>query len=66
VRTRLNIGTDAILEITGLHEPCVQITRFRPGDAIQTKRPQGLYLLLQPVGTGKVRPPSPTFAASLV
>jgi MOSC domain-containing protein YiiM len=49
VRTRLNIGTDAILEITGLHEPCVQITRFRPGDAIQTKRPQGLYLLLQPV-----------------
>ena len=29
--TRLRIGTDAIIEVTGLRTPCVYIERFRPG-----------------------------------
>ena len=29
--TRLRIGSSAIVEITGLRNPCVQIDRFRPG-----------------------------------
>jgi len=29
--TRLFIGSDAVIEVTGLRNPCVQIDRFRPG-----------------------------------
>jgi len=29
--TRLHIGADAIIEITGLRNPCSQIDRFQPG-----------------------------------
>ena len=29
--TRLRLGTDAVIELTGLRNPCVQIDRFRPG-----------------------------------
>ena len=29
--TRLRIGADALVEITGLRNPCVQIDRFQPG-----------------------------------
>jgi MOSC domain-containing protein YiiM len=29
--TRLIIGREAVLEVTGLRNPCVQIDRFRPG-----------------------------------
>ncbi len=29
--TRLHIGEDAVVELTGLRNPCVQIDRFRPG-----------------------------------
>lgn len=29
--TRLQIGTEAVIEITGLRNPCVQIDRFQPG-----------------------------------
>jgi MOSC domain-containing protein YiiM len=29
--TRLHLGADAVLEVTGLRNPCVQIDRFRPG-----------------------------------
>jgi len=29
--TRLRLGASAIVEITGLRNPCVQIDRFRPG-----------------------------------
>jgi MOSC domain len=29
--TRLRIGPEAVVEITGLRNPCVQIDRFRPG-----------------------------------
>ena len=31
VGARLRLGADAIVEITGLRNPCVQIDRFRPG-----------------------------------
>jgi MOSC domain-containing protein YiiM len=29
--TRLRLGQEAILEVTGLRNPCVQLDRFRPG-----------------------------------
>jgi len=29
--TRLHIGHEAVVELTGLRNPCVQIDRFRPG-----------------------------------
>jgi len=29
--TRLKLGSSAVVEITGLRNPCVQIDRFRPG-----------------------------------
>jgi len=29
--TRLHIGNEAVVELTGLRNPCVQIDRFRPG-----------------------------------
>lgn len=29
--TRLRLGDDAVIELTGLRNPCVQIDRFRPG-----------------------------------
>lgn len=29
--TRLNVGDGAVIELTGLRNPCVQIDRFRPG-----------------------------------
>lgn len=29
--TRLHVGADAVIEITGLRNPCKQIDRFRPG-----------------------------------
>ena len=29
--TRLQLGDDAVVEITGLRNPCVQLDRFQPG-----------------------------------
>jgi hypothetical protein len=29
--TRLRLGRDAVVEVTGLRNPCVQLDRFRPG-----------------------------------
>jgi len=29
--TRLHLGPDAVVEVTGLRNPCVQIDRFQPG-----------------------------------
>jgi hypothetical protein len=29
--TRLRLGSDAVVEVTGLRNPCVQIDRFQPG-----------------------------------
>jgi MOSC domain-containing protein YiiM len=31
VGTRLRLGRDAVVEVTGLRNPCVQLDRFRPG-----------------------------------
>lgn len=41
--TRLEIGESAVIEITGLRNPCVQIERFRPGllDAVLTRDAHG-------------------------
>jgi MOSC domain-containing protein YiiM len=29
--TRLHLGSSAIVEVTGLRNPCIQMDRFRPG-----------------------------------
>jgi MOSC domain-containing protein YiiM len=44
--TKLNIGTDAIVEITGLRNPCVQLDRFMPGllAAVLDRGPDGSLL----------------------
>ena len=31
VATRLHLGTEAVIEVTGLRNPCAQIERFQPG-----------------------------------
>ena len=30
-RARLRLGSDAVVEVTGLRNPCLQLDRFRPG-----------------------------------
>ena len=43
----VKLGTTAVVELTGLHTPCILIDRFRPGlraRMIRTKRPGGLAL----------------------
>jgi MOSC domain-containing protein YiiM len=44
--TRLRLGTEALVEITGLRNPCVQIERFRPGllAAVLDRLPDGTQL----------------------
>ncbi|MGW5958722.1 MOSC domain-containing protein [Methylorubrum thiocyanatum] len=61
--TLLRIGADAVLEITGLRNPCVQIDRFRPGllKAVVGKGPNGEVILRAGVMTivregGAIRP----------
>ena len=41
--TRLRLGTTAVVEITGLRNPCVQIEKFKPGllSAVLGKAPDG-------------------------
>ena len=41
--TRLHIGARAVVELTGLRNPCIQIDRFRPGlmAACLGRRPDG-------------------------
>ena len=41
--TRLRLGNDAVVEITGLRNPCVQLNRFRDGlmDAVLDRAPDG-------------------------
>ncbi len=43
VGVQLRLGADAIVEITGLRNPCVQIDRFRPGlmAAVLDRTPDG-------------------------
>ena len=44
--TRLRLGTEAVVEVTGLRNPCIQIDRFQPGlmKAVLEKRPDGTLL----------------------
>lgn len=41
--TRLRLGTQAVVQITGLRNPCVQIEKFKPGllAAVLGRTPQG-------------------------
>lgn len=41
--TRLHIGADAIVEITGLRNPCQQLNKYRPGlmQAVLDRAPDG-------------------------
>ena len=45
--TRLLIGPDAVVEVTGLRNPCAQIDRFRPGllGRVLTRGPGGEVVL---------------------
>lgn len=40
---RLRLGSDALVEVTGLRNPCIQIERFRPGllAAVMPRGPDG-------------------------
>lgn len=40
---RLRLGTHALVEVTGLRNPCIQIERFRPGllGAVMPRGPEG-------------------------
>ncbi|MBO9574959.1 MAG: MOSC domain-containing protein [Sphingobium sp.] len=42
--TRLRLGDDAVIEVTGLRNPCAQIEHFRPGllEAVVDKDGEGL------------------------
>ena len=61
--TRLRLGASAVVEITGLRNPCVQIDRFRPGllqevvgrdDSGGTWRKTGIMSVV--IAGGEVRP----------
>lgn len=45
--TRLRIGADAVIEVTGLRNPCVQLDRFQTGlmQAVLERRSDGEVLL---------------------
>lgn len=44
--TRLRLGPEAVVELTGLRNPCIQLDRFRPGlmRAVLDKAPDGSLL----------------------
>lgn len=43
---RLHLGREAVVEITGLRNPCIQIERYRPGlmEQVLQKNPDGTLL----------------------
>jgi MOSC domain-containing protein YiiM len=64
--TRLRLGPDAVVELTGLRNPCVQLDRFQPGlmaavldrdDAGGLVRRAGVMAVV--VTSGEVRPGDP-------
>lgn len=64
--TRLRLGTDALIEVTGLRNPCLQLDRFRPGlmAAVLDHAPDGQ--LIRKAGVmaivlagGEIRPSDP-------
>jgi MOSC domain-containing protein YiiM len=61
--TRLRLGNDAVIEVTGLRNPCVQIDRFRDGltRAVLDRAPDGTLIrkagvMAVVVAGGDVRP----------
>ena len=44
--TRLRLGSDAIVEVTGLRNPCAQIEAFKPGllAAVLDRTPEGVLI----------------------
>ena len=46
VNTDLHIGTSAIVKITGLRNPCVQLDQFQPGlmAAVLDRTPEGAVI----------------------
>lgn len=64
--TRLRIGTSAVVELTGLRNPCVQLDRFQPGlmSAVLDRDQQGNLVrksgvMAIVVGDGTVLPDDP-------
>lgn len=64
--TRLRLGDEAVVEVTGLRNPCVQLDRFRPGllaavldraDDGSIVRKSGVMAVL--LADGEVRPGDP-------
>jgi len=67
--TRLHLGPTAVVEVTGLRTPCVQINQFQPGlmKACMGKSPDGATLRKAGImsivlTTGPVRPGDPIHA----
>ncbi len=67
--TRLRLGDRAIVELTGLRDPCGQIDRFRPGlmSAVLARAPDGALIRKAGVMSivlegGQVRPGDPIAA----
>ena len=63
VGTRLHLGASAVVEVTGLREPCSQLDRFQPGlmKAVLERDAQGRLVrkagvMSVVVGDGEVRP----------
>jgi MOSC domain-containing protein YiiM len=61
--TRLHIGADAVVEVTGLRDPCLQIDAFRKGLLNEVAHPDGAGGLERRIGVmgvvhadGEVRP----------
>ncbi|CAN5475060.1 MOSC domain-containing protein [soil metagenome] len=60
--TRLHLGSEAVIELTGLRNPCVQIENFQPGllKHVVSKTPTGLVrkagVMSTVVKGGEVRP----------
>ncbi|RKS75226.1 MOSC domain-containing protein YiiM [Motilibacter peucedani] len=64
--TRLRLGADAVVEVTGLRNPCVQIERFRTGllEVVTPRRPDGSVerragVMSVVLAGGEVRPGDP-------
>ncbi len=67
--TRLRIGPDAVVEVTGLRNPCVQLDRFQPGlmAAMLGRDPAGRLIRKAGImgivlASGEVRPGDPIVA----
>ena len=67
--THLHLGAAAVVEVTGLRNPCAQLNRYRPGlmDAVLGRAPDGSLVLLAGImgivrHGGPVRPGDPIHA----